>query len=164
MKAILILTMIATIAAAQQAAQTPEQIQQQKNAANQAVIAGVADDSKSPLKLFEAYYSGLIACDSTQFRCLTQQAIKDWLEVDALTAADLKRMSDGQKSLDKKDFVLVEFSYKADANRPEIVFGYRYNYKDGDGQRITTVEREKLILTRTADGWKIDALDSDPAP
>ncbi len=162
MKHIVALIMFANIAFAQQTPQTAAQIQQQKDLANQSPIAGSQLDFRTALNTFESYYAGIVAGNATEFRCLTAHALKETYDSDGFTEAEKLRIQTERVARDEKDFLLVEFRFKADADHPEIIFSYRYNYKDDDGQRITTVEREKLVLTRTADGWKIDSLESGP--
>ena len=160
---ILALAVSAQMLFAQQPVQTPEQIHQQKDLANQAVIAGVADQFKTPLRTFETYFGGITRLDASNYLCVTSNGIKAIFEADTLTPDDLTSIRTGHQERDEKEHVLVEFRYTADQNRPQIIFGYRYNYRDKDGQRITTTEREKLTLTRTPEGWKIDAIESEPA-
>jgi hypothetical protein len=146
------------LALAQAPVQTPEEIQQQKNLANQSVIAGAAEEFKTPLKTAEKYYNGIVAQDASEFTCLTQHAIMEWLEIETLTPAHLQRMRDGEAALDKKDFSLVEFRYTADEERPKIVIGYRYNFLN-NGARLTRTERERFTMKRTPEGWKIDLME-----
>ena len=47
--------------------QTAEEIQAQKDRANQVVIQGAPEDSKTPLKLFETYFAAKSRIDASEF-------------------------------------------------------------------------------------------------
>jgi len=161
-KFILVLSM--THALAFDPPQTPEQIQQQKNLAAQQVIENVPADFRTPLATFEKFYAGLVSGDASEFEAMTQKAIEGWLgEPVELTPEGLQRMRDGAAERDERDHFLGEFVFKADAERPEITFGYRYNFKGSEGERITTVDRMRVVFVQTPQGWKIDEIEDDPA-
>jgi hypothetical protein len=161
-KFILVLSM--THALAFDPPQTPEQIQQQKNLAAQQVIENVPADFRTPLATFEKFYVGLVSGDASEFSAMTQKAIEGWLgEPVELTPEGLQRMRDGAAERDERDHFLGEFVFKADAERPEITFGYRYNFKGSEGDRITTVDRMRIVIIQTPQGWKIDEIEDDLA-
>lgn len=144
--------------------QTPEQIQQQKNLAAQPVIDDVAPDFRTPLAVFEKFYAGLVAGDASEFEAMTQKAIEEWLERPGeLTEEGLQNIRAGNAADDERDHFLGEFVFKAHPDRPEITFGYRYNFKGPEGERITTVDRMRVVFIQTPQGWKIDEIEDDPA-
>ena len=160
-KSILVLSV--THALAFDPPQTPGQIQQQKNLAAQQVIENVPDDFRTPLATFEKFYSGLVAGDASQYDCLTVKLIEEALGTDELTEERRQRISEGRAERDERDHFLGEFVFKAHPDRPEITFGYRYNFKGSEGERITTVDRMRVVFVQTPQGWKIDEIEDDPA-
>lgn len=159
---LLLAAVSATPIIAQQTHQTVQQIQEQKKLADQATVEGAPDRFKTPLRTFEKYFGGICRLDASEFACLTRRAIKEWFGKEELTPSGLLSIAHGHQTRDERDHVLVEFRYASNAQRPKITFGYRYSFRFNDGERIVTVERERLTFVRTAEGWKIDAVESDP--
>lgn len=143
--------------------QTPEGIQQQKSLANQQVVENVPSDFRTPLAVFEKFYAGLVAGDASDYSYLTDKAIEERLGPGELTTEELQRIRNGRAERDQRDHFLGEFVFKAHPDRPEITFGYRYNFKGAGGERVTTVDRMRLVLIRTPQGWKIDEIEDDPS-
>lgn len=137
--------------------QTAEQIQEQKNLAGQMAIQGAPEEFRTPLKTFESFFGGIVRGDASEFRSLTTGAIMALFGHD-LSDADRQRLREHDLARDGKDYVLIEFRFTADADRPKILFAYRYNYLNRRGERIPTTEKHLLVLTRTDDGWKIDEM------
>ena len=78
--------------------QTPAEIQTQKNLADQALLPGVPDESKTPLKLFEKYFAAVTRMDASEYDYFTKRGIKDYFEeTEDLTIEDRKRITDGAK-------------------------------------------------------------------
>lgn len=143
--------------------QTPEGIQQQKSLANQQVVENVPSDFRTPLAVFEKFYAGLVAGDASEFAAMTQKSIEEWLgRPGELTPEGIQNIRDGRTERDERDHFLGEFVFKAHPDRPEITFGYRYNFKGAEGERVKTVNRMRLVLIRTPQGWKIDEIEDDP--
>lgn len=152
-------------AIAQQPQQTPAQIQQQKTLADQMPVAAATAEFRTPLKTFETYYSLIVGVSASEFRCLTPNAMQKWFGKETLSEAGLAQMRADDVLRDETDHVLIEFRYLGtDPNKPKVTFGWRYNYKDNDGQRIEAVERQELTFVRTDTGWKIDLVNAEPTP
>ena len=142
--------------------QTSEQIQQQKTLANLQVLEDADPDFRTPLTVFEKFYGGLVAGDASEFSYLMDHLIEEVLGPGELTPEGIQRMRDGQAERDERDHFLGEFVFKAHPERPEITFGYRYNFKGPEGERITTVDRMRIVFIQTPQGWKIDEIEDDP--
>ena len=142
--------------------QTQEQIQQQKALAAQQVIENVEADFRTALAAFEKFYAGLTAGDASEFTALTQKAKENWVGPGELTPEEMQRIRNGRTERNERDHFLGEFVFKANVERPEITFGYRYNFKGPNGERIATVDRVRVVLVRTPQGWKIDEIQEDP--
>ncbi len=150
---------------AQQPDQTPEQIQQQKTLADQMPVAGAPAGFRTPLKTFETYFASIISATAAEFQCLTPHAMREWFGKETLTEASLQQMRASDALRDEKDHTLIEFRYVGtDPNKPKVTFGWRYTYKDNDGQRIAAIERQELTYVQTAAGWKIDLVNAEPTP
>ncbi len=139
--------------------QTPAEIQTQKNLADQALLPGVPDESKTPLKLFEKYFAAVTRMDASEYDYFTKRGIKDYFEeTEDLTIEDRKRITDGAKESGTGGHKLVGFWYHADSDKPSIVFGFMYFKKGKTSEPVWSHEEVKLDLIKTEQGWRIDRL------
>jgi hypothetical protein len=142
--------------------QTPEEVQQQKNRAHQQIVENVPSAFRTPLAVFEKFYAGLVAGDASEYSCFTSKLIEEIFESGELTPESLQRLRNGRTDREERDHFLGEFVFKAHPDRPEITFGYRYTFKGAENKRIMIVDRMRLMLIQTPQGWKIDEIEDDP--
>jgi len=139
--------------------QTPAEIQTQKNLADQALLVGVPEETKTPLKLFEKYFAVVARMDASEFDYFTKRAIKDYFgETGDLTEEGRKRIADGAKESGTGGHKLVGFWFHADSDKPSIVFGFMYFKKGKTSEPVWSHEEVKLDLIKTEQGWRIDKL------
>jgi hypothetical protein len=137
--------------------QTSAEIQTQKNLADQSLLPGVPDESKTPLKLFEKYFAAVARMCASEFDCFTKRGIKDYFdETGDLTEEARKRIADGAKESGTGGHKLVGFWYYADSDKPSIVFGFMYFQKGKTSEPVWSHEEVKLNLIKTEQGWRID--------
>ena len=137
--------------------QSAAEIQVQKDLADKDAISTAPEDGKTPLKLFEKFFAGMVKEDGSEFTCFTRRAIEEFFDRPGdITPDALKAIEEGAKKLGVRGHKMVGFWYHPNNKTPSIVFGYIYFQ---NGKTVNGVMRHmevQLDLVKTDQGWRIN--------
>ena len=148
-----------TLLLAADSPQTPAQLQQAMQKADEMPLASAPLGFRTPRETFQTYWEAVKRVDASEYQCLTANCLEQIFPsapLTPLTAQDKVRIAAARQSLTERSHQLVKFNYFTDPLKPKIEFIFSLE-RTIDGQITPFLFIGKLLLIRTTDGWKIDS-------